>query len=216
MAESYRQNPIKAIRLEVGERLALQPSGRFRGREDLEPPAYFWERVEASEQLLQALALFDKLEAEERRKARVPRETKRTFTERVQREQRLEEVERVRAELLASGLGDREAQEQLVARFQPLDGTTTRAWPTPNSWNSERLFRNKEVETELLRLAKDTEDDPKVEQAKERVEAAQSRQRERVALAAARRRALVLKARAQQGTVPATGRQAVGSTPVTR
>jgi hypothetical protein len=216
MAESYRQNPIRMIRLEVGERLTLRPSGRFQGREDLEPPAYFWERAEDSGQLLQALALFDQLEAEERRKARVPRETKKTFTERVEREGRLEEVERDRTELLASGLGDREAQVELVARFQPLDGSVTRAWPTPDPWDSERLFRNKKEETELLRLAKTAEEDPKVEQAKHRVWAAEARQRERVALAAARRRALVLKARAQQGTVPATGRPAVGSAPVNR
>jgi hypothetical protein len=110
MAVANRQNPIRLIRNEVEERLKLLPY-RYPGYSHRESPTEFWQRVEQSGQLLKALALFDQLAAEERRKAQVPRETKKMFTDRVEREGRRDEVERVRAELLASGLGDRIARQ---------------------------------------------------------------------------------------------------------
>jgi hypothetical protein len=193
MAASYRQNPVYQIRMALKDRLEL-PRFDYLGRQ--ESPAMFWERVEAAGKLDQALALFDQLEAEHRQKARVRRETKKEFAERIEREGRREEVERVLGELLAGGLGERVAQERLVARFQPLDGSHTRPWVTPNPWETGRLFLHKEEEKKLLALVRDDKDmDPEVKRAKERVEAARDRRAERVALATARHRAQELKAR---------------------
>ena len=59
------------------------------------------------------------------------RERKQEFWARVEQEGRREQAEAAWKALLASGLPSRQAQEELVARFQPLDGSRTRAWPTP-------------------------------------------------------------------------------------
>jgi hypothetical protein len=75
--------------------------------------------------------------------ATAKRETKQQFWSRVESEGRLEVTEALRVELANSGMSKREIQAMLVARFQPLDGTETRAWPTPNSWeNGRQYWRN--------------------------------------------------------------------------
>jgi hypothetical protein len=66
------------------------------------------------------------------------RESEKEFWSRVEREGRLELAESTWAELLASGLLKRKAREELVERFQPLDGSRTRAWTTPDSWQCGR------------------------------------------------------------------------------
>src|SRR5262245_15081177 len=43
-------------------------------------------------------------------------------------------VRTMESELLRQGLTLRQVQQQLVATFQPLDGTRTRHWETPDSW----------------------------------------------------------------------------------
>jgi hypothetical protein len=66
------------------------------------------------------------------------RERKQEFWARVEQEGRREQAQAAWKALLASGLDSRQAQEELVVRFQPLDGSRTRAWPTPNSWQKGR------------------------------------------------------------------------------
>jgi hypothetical protein len=66
------------------------------------------------------------------------RESEQEFWSRVEREGRLELAKATWAELLASGLLKRKAREELVERFQPLDGSRTRAWTTPDSWQCGR------------------------------------------------------------------------------
>jgi len=68
--------------------------------------------------------------------ANARRESQGEFWSRVEREDGVPEV--VRSSLLASGLSKRGAQAELVARFQPADGSKTRAWPTPDSWDCGR------------------------------------------------------------------------------
>jgi hypothetical protein len=70
--------------------------------------------------------------------ADVKRETRKLFWSRILREGRCDQAETVQAELLAAGLSRRETQKKLVDRFQPLDGTPTRAWTTPDSWRCGR------------------------------------------------------------------------------
>jgi hypothetical protein len=64
----------------------------------------------------------------------VKREPKGQFWQRVEQEGRRSEVQKVEAELLRQGIGRRQIQARLVAQFQPVDGTSTQAWPTPDSW----------------------------------------------------------------------------------
>jgi len=66
--------------------------------------------------------------------ATVRRESQEEVWARVEREGRRAEVQAVRNSLLTSGLTKRKGQAELVARFQPVDGSQTRAWPTPDSW----------------------------------------------------------------------------------
>lgn len=70
--------------------------------------------------------------------AKVNRETKQVFWDRMDREGRRAEAEKAAAKLSATGLSKREVQEKVVGEFQPLDGTETRAWPTPNAWKCGR------------------------------------------------------------------------------
>jgi hypothetical protein len=108
----YEHCAVNDIRQEVEARLRLpEPKGRG------ETAEAFWERVERAGLLSKALALYDRLAEAYAAQARVRRETKRAFMERVEREGRRAEAERLRAELLASGLSQREAQEELVARL---------------------------------------------------------------------------------------------------
>jgi hypothetical protein len=161
-----------------------------------ESPAEFWSRVERAGLLSKALALYDEIEAACREWRHTRRETKKQFDQRMEREGRQTDAERVRTKLLASGMSRREAQVKLVERFQPLDGSTTRAWETPDPWESGRLFRNKADQDERLRIVKRAEDedyDEEFDEAKNRIFWAELRREERQALADARRRAQALK-----------------------
>ena len=68
------------------------------------------------------------------------RESKKTFLERIDRERRRAAVEEARIKLKASGKAERDIQAALVERFQPVDGTKTVSWQTPDSWNLGRKF----------------------------------------------------------------------------
>jgi hypothetical protein len=198
----YAHCLIHDIRCAQERRLNLPaPKGRR------EPASEFWSRVEQAGRLLEALALYDTIAADWATWARIPRETTAQFLQRVEREGRRAEAERALAELLAAGLTRREAREELVGRFQPLDGTRVRAWPTPDPWEAGRLFHRKADQDELLAAVSD-EDEDNAEQtaAQDRVDWARFRQRERLALADARRRARELKAAASA---------AAGGAPVT-
>ena len=198
----YAHCLIHSIRCAVERELKL-PAAKSQS----ETAKAFWARVEQAGRLLEALALYDRIAAEWSGWAHVPRETQRAFGERVEREGRRAEAERLLAELLASGLTRREAQEELVDRLQPLDGRQTQAWPTPDPWEAGRLFHRKADQDELLAAVSD-EDEGDAEQtaAQDRVDWARFRQRERLALADARRRARELKtvASAAAGGAPVT------------
>jgi hypothetical protein len=195
----YAHCLIHDIRSAVERRLNLPaPKGRR------ESAAEFWARVEQAGRLPEALALYDTIAADWAAWAQIPRETSAQFLQRVEREGRRAEAERALAELLAAGLTRREAQEELVERFQSLDGRRTRAWPTPDPWEGGRLFHKKADQDELLAAVSD-EDEGDAEQtaAQNRVDWARYRQRERLALADARRRARELKAAAEATAVGA-------------
>jgi hypothetical protein len=187
----YERCVIWDIRVLMADELDLLP-------ED-ESAEEFWERVEKTGRLVEALAIYDRLEAEEA--AKVRRETKQEFMLRVEREGRAEEAERIRAELLASGLSNREAQVKLVKRLQPLDGSKTRAWETPDPWNGGRLFLRKADQERVLSLTSgEDEEDREATDAQERLNWAITRQQERQALARARQRAQALKTAAVAAT----------------
>jgi hypothetical protein len=198
----YAHCLIHDIRCAVERRLNLPaPKGRR------ESAAEFWARAEQAGRLAEALALYDRIAADWAVWARIPRETTVQFLQRVEREGRRAEAERALAELLASGLSRREAQEELVGRFQPLDGTRVRAWPTPDPWEAGRLFHRKADQDELLAAVSDEDEgDAEQTEAQNRVAWARFRQRERLALAAARWRARELKesASAAEAAAPAT------------
>jgi hypothetical protein len=119
----------------------------------------------------------------------------------VEREGRREEAERLRAELVATGLSQREVQKKLVNRMQPLDGTPTRPWSTPDPWEHGRLFRKKADQEEFQDLVSDDdEDEVEVTKAQWRIDCAKWRQEERQALRTARQRALELKAEAEEAS----------------
>jgi hypothetical protein len=199
----FEQSTVFDLRQEVARLLGLsQRHGRKQGA-----PSDFWEDAEEKGMLVQAVELYDRLEAERARRPR--RETKKEFEERVEKEGRAAEAQRLRDELLASGLNKREVQRRLVGRLQPLDGSATVAWETPNSWAKGRLFRTKAQHEELLALVEadndadaDFEEDEfeydgqEAKEAAHRLACARWRQEEREALAEARRRAHALKAAA--------------------
>src|SRR5262245_40143859 len=127
---------VAEIRSRVEEQLPKLPARKA----DDETPTEFWSRVERAGLLHKALALYDEIEAGRRH---TRRETKMEFEQRIEREGRRAKVERVRAELLLSGLTQRETQGELVKRFQAKDGAKTRAWETPDPWQQGRLFKKK-------------------------------------------------------------------------
>ena len=91
----YAHCLINNIRCAVGRRLHLPaPKGRR------ESATEFWSRAEQAGRLAEALALYDRIAAEWSGWAHVPRETQRAFGERVEREGRRAEAERLLAELL--------------------------------------------------------------------------------------------------------------------
>src|SRR5207253_2828289 len=84
----------------------------------------------------------------------------------------------------------REAQEAIVERLQPLDGTRTRAWETPDPWDGGRVCRKKADQERLEALAAyGSPASMEQSEARNRLRWARRRQEERRALSAARRRA---------------------------
>jgi len=77
--------------------------------------------------------------------AGVKRESKGQFWQRIQQEGCLAEAQAVEADLLLQRLSRRHVQKVLVSRFQPVDGTLTRAWPTPDSWKCGRRYARRPV-----------------------------------------------------------------------
>jgi hypothetical protein len=188
----YKYSEVADIRGWVEERLQNLPAGKS---ED-ESPEEFWSRVERAGLLIKTLTLYDEIAAEYAEWRHTRRETTKQFDQRMEREGRQAEAERLRAKLLASGLTQREAQIKLVERLQPLDGSKTRAWETPDPWESGRLFRKKADQDERLRIVKRVEDedyDEEFDEAKNRIFWAELRRDERQALAEGRRRARDIK-----------------------
>lgn len=70
--------------------------------------------------------------------SQVRRESKASFWDRVEQEGRRQQAEAGWRELLAAGRTKREAQAELVERFQPLDGSRTVALQTPDPWRCGR------------------------------------------------------------------------------
>src|SRR6266702_2713099 len=136
MAEWFARSEIIAVRRGVEKRLNL-PAAKV-PQDQEETATQFWARVEGAGLLSKALALFDQIDAEYAGWRHTRRETKKAFAERIEREGRQAKVERARKKLLASGLPEREVQAALVTRFQPLDGSETRVWPTPDPWKEGR------------------------------------------------------------------------------
>jgi hypothetical protein len=196
MARWWESSEIYAVRLQVAGRLKLPDTNK----DEYLSPTRFWADAEKVGRLVEALALYDQIAAGRAAWRHLRRETKADFERRIEREGRQAEAERVRAELLASGLSHREAQEELVSRLQPLDGRKTRAWPTPDPWEAGRLFLKKADQERLLADAGEEDEDESAEAyaegARWRLQCAERRRDERVTLAAARRRAQALKAAA--------------------
>src|SRR5262249_12825944 len=109
----------------------------------------FWARLEKAGRLIEALELYDQIAEDHAKWVHAPRETKKMFAERIVREGREVEVEAARNQLLEGGYSLREVHEKLVNTFQPLDGSQTRPWETPDPWEAGRLFRKKEDQNRL-------------------------------------------------------------------
>jgi hypothetical protein len=207
MFKWYEHSEINLIRVYVEDRLDLSGYPPPKGED--ETATGFWARVEKAGMLPKALALYDELAAQHKAWMAVRRETKEEFAARVAREGRGADAEQLQAKLLGSGMSQRKAQVELVRRLQPLDGSHTRAWETPDPWEAGRLFR-KNADHERLKAQaypqdEDDEREQEVAQARRRIECAQWRREERVALAAARRRSQALKeASAPHSAGPAT------------
>jgi hypothetical protein len=161
MGKWYELSEEQGLRLAVADHLMgkglLPPS-----RDKNETAAAFWERAEKAGLLITALDLYDKFVEEREQWVHMLRETKETFAERIQREGRRAEVEHARNELAAAEFSLREIHVKLVYRFQPLDGSRTRPWETPDPWEKGRLFRKKGDQDRLLAAADsdgDEEDD---------------------------------------------------------
>jgi hypothetical protein len=183
--------PICAIRATVEARLNV-PAYKPGSRGLVESPTAFWARIEGAGLLPEALAIYDKAALEHKARAHTLRETKWQFDLRVRAEGRQAEADRLRAELLAQGLSQRDAQERLVQLLQPVSGDATRAWQTPNPWNEGRICRRKADQDRLLALKGSPPS--KDEIARRRLRFAEHRLEERQALVNARRRAQALKA----------------------
>jgi hypothetical protein len=197
MAKWFELSDIQGIRAWVAGELKLPPHTSPNGQ--TETASQFWSRVEQAGRLNEALELYDELAVCWAERDR--RETKKDFAQRIEREGRQTVVERARAELLESGLSQRETQVELVKRFKPLDGSVTKAWETPDPWANGRLCRRKEDQERLLAEAGEKDkyqaEEEAEEAAKWRLECARWRRDERLALAAARKRLLVIQAAAE-------------------
>jgi hypothetical protein len=192
MSKWYEISNVKWLRVLVGESLeeeeGLPPS---LGKD--ETAAAFWERVEKAGLLEKALELYDEFAESRADWVHRPRETKKMFAERIAREGRQAEVERVRNEFVQLGDSLRLIHHKLVHGFQPLDGSETRPWDTPNPWEHGRLFRKKEDQDRLLAEA-DPDNYESTPSADWLVDCAKWRREERVALANARKRLRELQA----------------------
>jgi hypothetical protein len=177
------------IRYFVEKHLVNLPASKS----ERETAKQFWERVEKAGMLFEALADYDEIAAWRSEWRHTRRETKKEFEQRIEREGRQAEAERMRAELVASGLTERETQVKLIEDLQPLDGSETRAWQTPDPWEYGRLFRKKQVQDQMSELLQDEDYNEEVAEAEDRVWWARHRRDERQALANARRRAQALK-----------------------
>jgi hypothetical protein len=215
MSKWYEQSTVKMLRCSVAEHLEEQglllPS-----KDKNESAAAFWERVDKAGLSVKAVELYDQFDAENAEWVHRSRETKKAFADRIEREGRQVEVEEERKKLLESGFSSREIHVKLVYQFQPLDGSHTRPWETPDPWAAGRFFRKKEDQSKFL--AEQQKDDSYCPSSKWRYEWEQMRQKEhfasknakwlvdcakwrreeRVALANARRRARELKAAAAE------------------
>jgi hypothetical protein len=161
-----------------------------------ETPVEFWMRVEKAGLLIEALKLYDEIAIEYEDWRHTRRETKKEFDQRIEREGRRVEAERLRRELLESGLTKRKVQAKLVESLQPVDGSVTKAWETPNPWECGRLFKKKADQDRVMESAKYLEEDIEDEEQAEdvdRLQWAKRRRDERQALAGARRRAQGMK-----------------------
>jgi hypothetical protein len=188
----YEYSEVAKIRGRVEEELQDLPASESKD----EAPEDFWSRVERAGLLIKALACYDEIAAEYAKWRHTRLETKNQFDQRMEREARQAEAESVRAKLLASGMSKREAQVALVERLQPLDGSKTRAWETPDPWKEGRLFKKKAEQQEVLDLAtreEEEDEDKAVTEAQNRLYWAERRRDEREALADARRRARDIK-----------------------
>jgi hypothetical protein len=169
----------------------------YRGNKE-EAPADYWSRVEKAGRLGEALKIHDQLAIEYAEWRHTRRETIRDFDQRMEQEGRQAEAERLRAQLAASGLTQREVQTGLVERLQPLNGSVTRSWETPDPWLSGRLFRKRSEHQRVLEVLDSWADDEGAEDeelsdARNRLAWARHRLEERQALAAVRKRAYSLK-----------------------
>src|SRR5438128_1216538 len=110
MSKWYELSAVAGLRVSVGgfleEEHDLPPS-----KDKNETAAAFWERVEKAGLLEEAVDLYDiwaEMDAED---ARTPRETKRMFADRIEREGRQAKVEEARSELMEEGYSLREIHE---------------------------------------------------------------------------------------------------------
>ena len=204
MSKWFELSTEQGNRIEVAEQLGEEGLLPFKGKD--ETATAFWERVEKAGLLQKALDLFDELAKKEAEEARVRRETKKMFAERIEREGRQAEVEEKRQELMESGLPLRDIHQLLVLSFQPLDGSETQAWTTPNPWEAGRLCRKKEEQERLLRQEDPDGYHDKASDDSWRLECLKWRREERVALVNARRRAWTLKG-AAAAAAQATGQK---------
>jgi hypothetical protein len=188
----YEYSEVTDLRGLVEERLHKLPTRKSAD----ESSAEFWSRVERAGLLLETLVLYDELTAARSEWKHTRREKKKEFDQRMRREGRQAEAKRLRAELLASGMTKRQAQVKLVERLQPLDGSKTRAWETPDPWQHGRLFKKKADQQEVLKLTRSEEDEDgneEVTEAEQRLLWAELRRDERQALLYARQRARAMK-----------------------
>jgi len=65
------------------------------------------------------------------------RESRKQFLARVEKEGRHQEAETFYDGLIASGVSARESRRRAVETFQPIDGSRTAAWETPNRWEEK-------------------------------------------------------------------------------
>jgi hypothetical protein len=208
MSQWFAKSNVHWFRRQAEDRL-IQEKKMSSSKDKEETAAAFWLRMEKAGLLEEALKLYDEIAESHAEWMHATRETKKMFAERIEREGRQEEVESERKRLSAEGHSLRKIHEELVDLFQPLDGSWTRPWTTPNPWENGRLFRKKEDQNRCaaeIERGKESDYCPKNRwryeweqmhqekrsastNAKYRMDCAEWRREERVALANARHRA---------------------------